>query len=274
MRSLLGTQNYYRYQLQAQCWHQAPGCSITQRKPCYRDRPIARRGAHGMKSSPMRGLLLALAGLSLSAYVLGNGEYAYCKTGKGKGLCKDACNKPAKCFTQAGAKNSTCGGILHIAGLFPTTGQLCFDGLQSAYAAQQAINDINIKSKANKADNSKWVHEDLLENYCFVMHHNDTAGDPGIGLYHADSFLDINANAPWTSYAHIDLFVGSLSSDVTQAVQHLLQHNRLPQITYGATSPVLSDKKLYPTVVRTIPSDEYLMDGVTQFFEKMEWDMV
>ena len=216
----------------------------------------------------MRGHLFALVALGLCARAFANGEYEFCQK---SGKCKTACNKPALCYTQGGAQNANCSGFLHVAGLFPTTGQLCFHGLQASYAAQQAVNDINIKS--GSAD-TKWVHKDLLENFCFVMHHNDTAGDAGIGLYHADSFLDINKNSAWTNYAHIDLFIGALSSEVTKAVQHLLQHNRLPQITYGATSPVLSNKKLYPTVVRTLPSDELLMDGVKLFFEKMEWDMI
>ena len=108
------------------------------------------------------------------------------------------------------------------------------------------------------------------KSYCLRMHAEDTESDPGMALFKADSFM----NTPWTSYASVDLFVGGLTSEVSQSLQQLLQHNGIPQVSYASTSPLLSSKKDYPTFLRTVPSDGQLVAGVSQFVAYFEWKMI
>eukprot|EP01052_Picozoa_sp_SAG31_P025836 SAG31_NODE_2293_length_5994_cov_2.611535_3_plen_1054_part_00 len=108
------------------------------------------------------------------------------------------------------------------------------------------------------------------KSYCLIMHKEDSQSDPGMALFRADSFM----NSPWTSYASVDMFIGGMSSEVSESLQQLLQHNKIPQISYASTSPMLSDKTQYPTFLRTIPSDEQLIAGVTEMIQYFEWKMV
>jgi sodium/hydrogen exchanger 8 len=94
--------------------------------------------------------------------------------------------------------------------------------------------------------------------------------DPGMALKIADDFL----NTPWNNYANIDMFVGGMSSDISEALNHLLGHNSVPQISYASTSDTMSDKTEFPTFFRTVPSDGKLVEGVVGFVEKMEWEIM
>ena len=50
--------------------------------------------------------------------------------------------------------------------------------------------------------------------------------------------------------------VGCLSSDATLAVTSFCTHQKLPTISYSASSPDLDDNVNYPYFLRTVPSDE------------------
>ena len=51
------------------------------------------------------------------------------------------------------------------------------------------------------------------------------------------------------------MVVGPLRSTVSESVALLLGVRDTPQISYGSSSPTLSDKALYPRFFRTFPSD-------------------
>jgi sodium/hydrogen exchanger 8 len=109
--------------------------------------------------------------------------------------------------------------------------------------------------------------------YCLHMHANDDQSDPGLALKLADDYM----NTPWTLYASIDLFIGGLTSDVSEALNHLLQHALVPQISYGATSDTLGGaegEEDFPTFLRTVPSDALLVNGVVALTEYAEWRMM
>ena len=65
----------------------------------------------------------------------------------------------------------------------------------------------------------------LCKEYCLKMHAEDSQGDPGLALKVADDFM----NTPWTDYSTLDLFIGGLTSDVSETLNQLLQHNGIPQ---------------------------------------------
>lgn len=174
---------------------------------------------------------------------------------------KDVCREAPEC-ANVNNQGKECNGFAHIAGLFPLSGTLCLEGIQSAAAAQLAVQDINMADEA--------MNHGLLQGHCLVIHVADTEGRPGIALGAADSFI----NTPWTSYANVDLFIGGLDSTVTETVQQLLQWPGIPQISYGSTSPTLSDKVKFPTVLRTVPSDADMIEGAIALFTEMEWEKI
>ena len=182
--------------------------------------------------------------------------------------------------------------------MYQATHNLCHDGTQSLRAAQTAERDINcagndcafehgLLSFAGADATYPGTTEDactvdgvplnccqgrvpLCLEYCLHMHPADDQSDPGKALKLADDFM----NTPWTLYASIDLFIGALTSDTSEALNHLLQHSTIPQISYGSTSSTLGGaegKEAFPTFVRTVPSDAQLVDGVVALVEYAEW---
>ncbi|XP_041441599.1 extracellular calcium-sensing receptor [Xenopus laevis] len=49
---------------------------------------------------------------------------------------------------------------------------------------------------------------------------------------------------------------------------------RYPQVSYFATNPILSDRNLFPSFFRTIPSDEFQMKGLAQLVAYFGWSWV
>ena len=58
------------------------------------------------------------------------------------------------------------------------------------------------------------------------------------------------------TYMNQQVVVGPLRSTTSEAVALLLGVlKRTPQVSYGSSSPTLSDKSVYPSFFRTFPSD-------------------
>lgn len=46
------------------------------------------------------------------------------------------------------------------------------------------------------------------------------------------------------------------------------------QISYGATSDKFSDKRLYPSFFRTVPSDKWQVEAIVQLLKELDWNWV
>ena len=190
-----------------------------------------------------------------------------------KQACIDA--EAAGCLGDGGlaaANDVVCQRVIHLAGLFPISGRMCFEGIQAAAAAQQAVDDINQESGGGVAyDHGLLGPREDHDGHCLDLHMRDTMGEAGMALHEVDQFMQFGQ---WEQYNHIDAVIGGLSSEVSTAVQQLLQWSSIPQISYGSTTPALSDKVTYPTLARTVPSDKLLVQGVVEFLETMDWEFV
>ena len=74
-----------------------------------------------------------------------------------------------------------------------------------------------------------------------------------IALEEASNFFPSCSKAPSSPIAGV---IGPYSSSVALQVSNLLGLFKVPHISYGATSPVLSDKQRFKYFARTVPSDE------------------
>ena len=75
-------------------------------------------------------------------------------------------------------------------------------------------------------------------------------------LYDTRTRADLGVAAYTRSVAAgADAIVGAAYSSVTVPVAQFSGISGIPQVSYGATAPVLSNKQLYPSFARTMPSD-------------------
>ncbi|XP_071956775.1 metabotropic glutamate receptor 1-like [Antedon mediterranea] len=68
--------------------------------------------------------------------------------------------------------------------------------------------------------------------------------------------------------------IGPGSSQVTIQIQNLLQLFSIPQIGYSASSPDLSNKKLYQYFLRVVPSDKLQARVMVDFLKEFNWTFV
>ncbi|XP_030642341.1 G-protein coupled receptor family C group 6 member A-like [Chanos chanos] len=77
-----------------------------------------------------------------------------------------------------------------------------------------------------------------------------------------------------TSTKNIKAVIGEWLSEISIAVARLLALNLTPQISYGATSQILSRKEKFPSFLRTTPSDLIQARAITELVTSMNWKAV
>uniref|UniRef100_A0AAY4CUY2 Taste receptor type 1 member 3 n=1 Tax=Denticeps clupeoides TaxID=299321 RepID=A0AAY4CUY2_9TELE len=68
--------------------------------------------------------------------------------------------------------------------------------------------------------------------------------------------------------------IGPYSSEIVSVVGQLLGFFLLPLVSYGATSDTFSDKNLYPSFMRTVPSDRLQAEGMVRLLKEFNWNWV
>lgn len=123
--------------------------------------------------------------------------------------------------------------VLHIGGIFPINGT---EGWQGGMACQpsamMALEDVNSRS-------------DLLPGYKLKLHWNDSECEPGLG---ALVMYDLLYKPP----QKLMLLAGC--STVCTTVAEAAKMWNLVVLSYGASSPALSNRQRFPTLFRTHPS--------------------
>ncbi|OCT90682.1 hypothetical protein XELAEV_18019299mg [Xenopus laevis] len=82
---------------------------------------------------------------------------------------------------------------------------------------------------------------------------------------------DITPNYQCHKEAPLAGIIGDSGSTQSILLAQLLGLYRYPQISYLATSPILSNRYLFPSFYRTIPSDEFQMRGLAQLVSHFGW---
>ncbi|NWI08726.1 TS1R3 protein, partial [Crypturellus soui] len=195
-------------------------------------------------------------------------------------------------FARAAAPQPTClsaqfrrAGDYIIGGLFPfgmdttnltarseptlvTCERLFADGLIWALGMKFAIEEINNSTS-------------LLPGVKLGYDIRDTCLEPVVALQSSLPFLtqngttSIGALCDYTDYQpRVTAVIGPHSSDLCLVTAKLFSFFLVPQVSYGASSEKLSDKELFPSFYRTVPSDKNLVEAVVLLLIKFGWNWI
>ncbi|XP_057305948.1 metabotropic glutamate receptor 8-like [Hydractinia symbiolongicarpus] len=95
------------------------------------------------------------------------------------------------------------------------------------------------------------------------------------------SEIDMRSNKEGTCYCQSESYgsrhlgiVGPASSSVSRKTSNFLSNEKLQIISYGSTSPTLSDKIDYPNFMRTIPSDTFQVQVIIDLILHFNWTYI
>ncbi|XP_063348592.1 extracellular calcium-sensing receptor-like [Pelmatolapia mariae] len=92
-------------------------------------------------------------------------------------------------------------------------------------------------------------------------------------LTHSEAVSKIKARQSSTClyYSPVPAVIGLASSSPTRAVAHTLGPFNIPLVSYFATCTCLTDKHLYPSFLRTVPSDLFQVRGLVRLVTYFGW---
>ncbi|XP_076607442.1 taste receptor type 1 member 3 [Chaetodon auriga] len=98
---------------------------------------------------------------------------------------------------------------------------------------------------------------------------------PAISFLTAKSSRVLSAECNYTDYeTSISAVIGPYTSEMVSVIGKLLGFFLVPQISFGATSDKFSDKFLYPSFFRTVPSDKWQVEVIVLLLLKFQWNWV
>ncbi|XP_063291685.1 taste receptor type 1 member 3-like [Pelobates fuscus] len=68
--------------------------------------------------------------------------------------------------------------------------------------------------------------------------------------------------------------IGPSSTEVATSSMKMLSTVLIPQVSYAVTSDVFSDKNIYPSFYRTVPSDSKQVDGMIALISYFKWNWI
>uniref|UniRef100_A0A1B8Y7C4 G-protein coupled receptors family 3 profile domain-containing protein n=1 Tax=Xenopus tropicalis TaxID=8364 RepID=A0A1B8Y7C4_XENTR len=146
---------------------------------------------------------------------------------------------------------------------------LCVNPILDRYLEIQAL--ILTVDELNKAP-------DLLPNVTLGYHVYDSCGDPNLAIGSVLQILS-GPGEPVPNYScrgegEIAGFIGDRSSLTSLPIAQLLGTYGYPQISYGATDPVLNDRVQYPYYFTTGPKDYIQHVAIAELVERLGWTWV
>ncbi|XP_031548838.1 extracellular calcium-sensing receptor-like [Actinia tenebrosa] len=192
---------------------------------------------------------------------------------------------PSKCSQIFDFKTSLfkTGDIL-LQGLFPITykdhtqdtcTKIYKDGIMWSMAMVYAVESINNQSSflpnntlGYKIDNTCYNIPSAMSNAIEIVakYRPNSVCYPQSDYCHSGDGLK--------SYGKITAVIGPALSWIAIPIASLLGLYDIPQISYAATSRILSDKTRYKSFLRTVPSDEYQAKAMADFVRHFEWNFV
>ncbi|XP_067874455.1 G-protein coupled receptor family C group 6 member A-like [Heterodontus francisci] len=89
----------------------------------------------------------------------------------------------------------------------------------------------------------------------------------------SESSVEVHCN--YTDYLpSVKVVVGDLYSEISIVVARLLNLYLIPQISYGSSAEILSDKTSFASFLRTIPSDSHQTYAMAKLVDHFNWNWV
>ncbi|CAH2241569.1 jg3905 [Pararge aegeria aegeria] len=128
------------------------------------------------------------------------------------------------------------------------------DGKSELAAAKLAVHHVN--------------QQTLLPGYKLHLITNDTKCDPGVGV---DRFF----HALYTErQSRLVMLLGTACSEVTESIAKIVPYWNIVQVSFGSTSPALSDRSEFPLFCRTVAPDSSHNPARIAFIRQFGWDTV
>ncbi|XP_077582531.1 taste receptor type 1 member 3 isoform X2 [Stigmatopora nigra] len=98
---------------------------------------------------------------------------------------------------------------------------------------------------------------------------------PAISFLTAKNSKELSVQCNYTDYeTSVVAVIGPLDSEMVSAIGKVLGFFLMPQISFGASSNKFSDKRIYPSFFRTVPSDTLQIDAMVLLLEEFKWNWV
>uniref|UniRef100_A0AAY5ERI2 G-protein coupled receptors family 3 profile domain-containing protein n=1 Tax=Electrophorus electricus TaxID=8005 RepID=A0AAY5ERI2_ELEEL len=142
---------------------------------------------------------------------------------------------------------------------------LDFRGFQFSQSLIFAIEEINNSSS-------------LLPGVSLGYKIYDTCGSTAMGVQVAMALVNGNeksvSNEVCTKPAQVQAIIGETYSSVSMAVAKSIGSFSIPMISHFSTCECLSDKRKYPSFLRTIPSDYHQIRALAEMIRHLGWTWV
>ncbi|XP_053305121.1 vomeronasal type-2 receptor 1-like [Spea bombifrons] len=118
----------------------------------------------------------------------------------------------------------------------------------------------------------------ILRNLTLGYHALDSCGDVNKAIENVLRILSGPSrtvpNYSCRSHGKLAGVIGDLSSETSLHIANILSLYDYPQISYGATDPLLTNKQLYRSFFQTLPSDRVQFDAIVKLLKHFGWNWV
>ncbi|XP_040921121.1 G-protein coupled receptor family C group 6 member A-like [Toxotes jaculatrix] len=175
-------------------------------------------------------------------------------------------------FCTTGHGSATAPGDIIIGGLFPihesvtvsTKGDGSETRICDRFSVARLVQSL-IMVQAVEEVNERQELGNLTLGYSIL----DSCSDVTTALMNIQSFMKKNDPSP-----PVLAVIGDYYSEISIAVSRQLNLEYIPQISYGATAGLLSDKTRFPSFMRTVPEDEHQAKAIIKILQKHQWTWV
>ncbi|XP_053565114.1 G-protein coupled receptor family C group 6 member A-like [Bombina bombina] len=177
-------------------------------------------------------------------------------------------------------------GDIMIGGLFPihkeifdlTNYTMPYDVICTGFDMRGFIRSLGMVHAIERINSLNWLPGITLGYEIY-----DTCADASKGLQETMRMIRMSNSSDrntkfmcnYTSYTpFVKAVIGAGYSEVSISVARLLSFHLIPQISYASSAAILSDRRRFPSFLRTVPSDTLLTKALATLIRKFKWTYV
>ncbi|TRY76144.1 hypothetical protein DNTS_031477 [Danionella cerebrum] len=123
--------------------------------------------------------------------------------------------------------------------------------------------------------------DNLLPGISLGFENYDTCMQPAVVMKPTLQLLtkeltdELEVTCDYTNYKpRVMAIIGPYSSELVKVIGKLTGFFLMPQISFGATSDVFSDKEVFPSFMRTLPTDRWQAEAMVEILKEFGWNWV